>query len=170
MESLKEELQKLIWQYGWKVFEEVLPEVRKEVEAKTKKLVEDLKLDLEDHGRQVESLTENKIISMEVPVESNDVLRVSLESSKESSEIQMNEEVKEDKVLKELQRNKKLYQRERERETRRRNEEAGMTVEELLSEDNLKSWKASGYSKAYIARELVGCREEVVSRAYRSLK
>ena len=62
MESLKEELQKLIWQYGWKVFEEVLPEVRKEVEAKTKKLVEELKLDLEDHGRQIESSTENKII------------------------------------------------------------------------------------------------------------
>ncbi len=166
MESLKEELQKLIWQYGWKVFEEVLPEVRKEVEAKTKKLVEELKLDLEDHGRQIESSTENKIISMEVPMKSCEVLR-------EPSNLQVKEEVKEvkeDKVLKELQRNKKLYQRERERETRRRNEEAGMTVEELLSEDNLKSWKASGYSKAYIARELVGCREEVVSRAYRSLK
>ncbi len=163
METLKDELQKLIWQYGWKVFEEVLPEVRKEVEAKTKKLVEDLKLDLEDHGRLIESSTENKIISMEVPVELGEVLPEHLEPSN----IQVKEEVKEDKVLKELQRNKKLYQRERERETRRRNEEAGLTVCELLSEGNLRSWKASGYSKAYIARELVGCREEVVSRAYK---
>ena len=151
METLKEELVKLVWLYGWKTFEGVLPEVRQEVEAKTKKLVEELALD--SKSSSVEPVMENTIVSMEVPVVVPEVLP----------------EVKEEKPTeKKPKSNKKKDQREKERETRRKNEEAGLTVEELLSESNLRDWKTKGYSKAYISRELVGCREELVSKAFKT--
>ena len=154
MESLKEELVKLIWLYGWKTFEGVLPEVRQEVEAKTKKLVEELDLgSKEDGSTSIEPVIENKIIQMEVPVVIPEVLP-------EATEEKPTEEKPKS--------NKKKDQREKERETRRKNEEAGLTVEELLSESNLRDWKTKGYSKAYISRELVGCREELVSKAYKT--
>ena len=151
METLKEELVKLVWLYGWKTFEGVLPEVRQEVEAKTKKLVEELALD--SKSSSVEPVMENTIVSMEVPVVVPEVLP-------EPTEEKPTEEKPKS--------NKKKDQREKERETRRKNEEAGLTVEELLSESNLRDWKTKGYSKAYISRELVGCREELVSKAFKT--
>lgn len=158
METLKEELVKLVWLYGWKSFEEILPEVRQEVEVKTKKLVEELALVSKDTGStSMESVMENKIISMEVPVIVPEVLPEPTEE-KPTEEKPTEEKPKS---------NKKKDQREKERETRRRNEEAGLTVDELLSESNLRDWKTKGHSKAYISRELVGCREELVSKAYK---
>ncbi len=39
----------------------------------------------------------------------------------------------------------------------------------LLTPENLRNWRERGYSSAYISRELVGCREEEVSRLLRAL-
>jgi hypothetical protein len=60
---------------------------------------------------------------------------------------------------------KKKAQREAEKKKREENEAQGIFAQDLLTEDNLRTWRAANHSNAYIAREFVGCREEEVAKA-----
>ncbi len=60
---------------------------------------------------------------------------------------------------------KKKSQREAEKKKREENEANGIFAQDLLTEENLRTWKTANHSNAYIAREFVGCREEEVAKA-----
>ncbi len=60
---------------------------------------------------------------------------------------------------------KKKAQRDAEKKKREENEANGIFAQDLLTEENLRTWKAANHSNAYIAREFVGCREEEVAKA-----
>jgi hypothetical protein len=60
---------------------------------------------------------------------------------------------------------KKKAQREAEKRKKEENEANGIFAQDLLTEENLRTWKTANHSNAYIAREFVGCREEEVAKA-----
>ncbi len=60
---------------------------------------------------------------------------------------------------------KKKAQREAEKKKKEENEANGIFAQDLLTEENLRTWKTANHSNAYIAREFVGCREEEVAKA-----
>lgn len=141
MEQIEEDLLLLIFKYGFQKVEKVLESMKPTIRDK---LEERLKIILH---------VEENIIKEEVsePIQvSEPVLEPDL--------------VQQEKLPKGTNEKKKL-QREAEKKKREENEAQGIFAQDLLTEENLRAWRSTKYSNAYIAREFVGCREEEVAKA-----
>ncbi len=146
--SLKEDLLALIWKYGWKEVEGILPSVKEEALRRSKEIIQAIS---EEKPQEPEKVEEEPLkIQEEVP---------------KSEEVVIESKPEEEEPKKKHAQEKKKIQREKEKEKRLENEAKGVFAKDLLTEDNLKLWKDKNYSNAYISRELVGCREEDVAKA-----
>ncbi len=145
----KDILMGLVWKYGWKYTEDALNELKIE------------------YGKRSEELKELLVqptskVEEEPKVKVEDAPKNLIENQSE----QANQPIEEKK--KPVNKSK-LKQREAEKKKREENEAKGIFAEDLLTPENLRNWRERGYSSAYISRELVGCREEEVSRLLRAL-
>ncbi len=143
----------LVWRYGWKNTEDALNELKIEFGKRSEELKEEM-LPPTTSEVKVEELKAEEVIPNLIENQSNIPIIV-------------NQPI-EEKKKKPINKSKKL-QREGEKRKREENEAKGIFADDLLTEANLRNWIELGYSSAYIARELVGCREEEVSRRMRRL-
>ncbi len=153
----KDILMGLVWKYGWKYTEDALKDLK------------------EEFGKRSEELKGEILVNYIIPATSE----VKLEEVKTEDEIPIlienqsnlpltvNQQIEEKK--KKPVNKSKMLQREAEKRKREENEAKGIFAADLLTEKNLRKWREAKYSNAYIARELVGCREEEVSKAMRSI-
>lgn len=147
---LKEELLTLVWKYGWKNVEEIMPLVKEEVLKRSEELLKELK-----------SVEKQNLV--EAPVEP---LQEEPQKPEEPvQELKKLEEEPHKNPKNQAAMDKKRIQREKEKEKRLENESQGIFAKDLLTKENLEFWKSKNYSNAYISREFVGCREEDVAKA-----
>lgn len=62
------------------------------------------------------------------------------------------------------------WQRSKEVERRRLNKEQGIDGNSLLTKENVESWRAEGKTFAAIARDYIGCTEQMVSDTLKGTK
>ncbi len=152
----KDILMGLVWKYGWKHTEDTLNGLKEEFVKRSEELKDEM-------------LPPPSLPTSEVKVEepkTEEVLPTLIENQLKTP-LPVNQLI-EDKKKKPVNKSKML-QREAERKKREENEAKGIFAADLLTEENLRTWREAKYSNAYIARELVGCREEEVSRRMRHL-
>ncbi len=145
--QLEEELLLLIFKFGFQNVEEVLVEMKPTIRERFE---ERLKTIFDSGSRpsvaESEPELEPELESELEPVVTEPTTQVSEPIPKGTNE-------------------KKKAQRDAEKKKREENEANGIFVADLLTEQNLRTWKAARHSNAYIAREFVGCREEDVAKA-----
>ena len=145
MDQIEEDLLLLIFKYGFQnvenVFETMKPTIRDKLEERLKIIL------------PVTVATPVTVALLATPV-TESVTVVKTEEETLVPEV----------ILPKGTNEKKKAQREAEKKKKEENEAEGIFAQDLLTEENLRTWKAANYSNAYIARELVGCREEEVAK------
>ncbi len=151
----KDILMGLVWKYGWKYTEDALKELKEEFSKRSEELKGETLVNY-----IIPATSEVKLEE----VKTEDAIPILIENQSNIPLI-VNQQIEEKK--KKPVNKSKMLQREAERRKREENEAKGIFAVDLLTEENLRKWREAKYSNAYIARELVGCREEEVSKAMR---
>ena len=170
--QLEEDILQLIFKFGFEnveiVFEEMKPTIRERFEERMKTIPSRRDV-LAKTGLASESALRANFVraktifsSLPVSVEEEVIEPVEEVSSPIIEVCQQNVII--EPIVKGTNEKKKA-QREAEKRMKEENEANGIFAADLLTEENLRTWKAARHSNAYIAREFVGCREEEVAKA-----
>ena len=150
-QQLEEDLLLLIFKYGFqnveKVFETMKPTIREKIEERLKIILPSSEV----LASVVVELAPVPVVERVIEPVVERVIESVIEPVPEHLPKGTNE--------------KKKAQREAEKKKREENEAQGIFAQDLLTEENLRTWRNAKYSNAYIAREFVGCREEEVAKA-----
>ncbi len=148
--QLEEDLLLLIFKFGFSNVETTLESMKKTIRGRFE---ERMKIILPE----VVSEPVQETVPIPVPAPTPEPVQDPLQ-------VPVQEPVPEESVTKGTN-EKKKSQREAEKKKREENEANGIFAQDLLTEENLRTWKTANHSNAYIAREFVGCREEEVAKA-----
>jgi len=165
MNNLSDDLNMLVGHYGLAAVHSTLQTRIKEEYEYLKKLFEK-KSDVEQKPvkeKKVESVVVESVV-VEPVVVKNEVVETEVVETEvvETVETEKTEEPKKFKDSKE----QKIWQREMEEKKKKENLEKGISINSLLTKENLKKWiEEEGRTYSYIAREYTGCKDTEVSAA-----